>query len=124
VVIRAAACPGFFEKIRYHTPQTEGGGRFCGHIPNEAVRVLDLGTGDGRSLRRPMNKRPDIHAVAMDISPLIPESVKINFADGPNIQTIEHDLNNPLPIIGYFDAGIYGFTTHHLSHERKRSLYQ
>jgi tRNA (cmo5U34)-methyltransferase len=85
--------------------------------------VLDLGTGDGRSLRRPMNKRPDIHAVAMHISPLIPESAKINFADDPNMQTTEHDLNSPLPIIGYFDAVISGFATHRLSHERKRSPY-
>ena len=94
------------------------------HIPNEAIRVLDLGTGDGRLLRLLINKRPDIHAVAMDISPIMLESVKSNFADEPNIQIIEHNLNNPLPNIGYFDAVISGFTIHHLSHERKRSLYQ
>lgn len=94
------------------------------HIPKEAIGVLDLGTGDGRLLRLLKNKIPDMRAVAMDVSPIMLESVKSNFANESSVQIIEHDLGNPLPNIGCFDAVISGFTIHHLSHERKRSLFK
>ena len=51
------------------------------HIPKEAIGVLDLGTGDGRLLRLSKNKIPDMRAVAMDVSPIMLESVKSNFAN-------------------------------------------
>jgi tRNA (cmo5U34)-methyltransferase len=65
-----------------------------------------------------------MRAVAMDVSPIMLESVKSNFANDYSVQIIEHDLGNPLPNIGCFDAVISGFTIHHLIHERKRSLFK
>jgi len=46
------------------------------------------------------------------------------FANDPDVEVIEHNLSNPLPDMGQFDAVIPSFVIHHLSHERKRSLYQ
>jgi tRNA (cmo5U34)-methyltransferase len=119
MVIRAA-CPGL-NKSNNIPHRLEGKEVLFDHIPNEAIRALGLGTGDGRLL---INKRPDIHAVAMDIPPLMLERGKSRFADEPNIQIIEHDLNNPLPNMEYYNAVISGFAVHHLSHERKHSLCQ
>ena len=104
--------------------RSEGENVLFDHIPNEVTRVLDLGTGDGRLLRLLKSQRPNINAVAIDVSPIMLDSIKRNFANDSNIQVIEHDLGNTLPNMGYFDAVISSFVIHHLSNERKHSLYK
>lgn len=104
--------------------RSEGENVLFDHIPNEVIRVLDLGTGDGRLLRLLKSQRPNINAVAIDVSPIMLDSIKRNFANDSNIQVIEHDLGNSLPNMGYFDAVISSFVIHHLSNERKHSLYE
>ena len=42
----------------------------------------------------------------------------------PNVTIIEHDLDNPLPEVGRFDAVVSSFSIHHCEHARKRSLYE
>jgi len=66
----------FLKKSNNMPHRLEGQEVLFDHISNEAIRVLDFRTGDGRLLRLPINKRPDIHAVAMDISPLRLEMVE------------------------------------------------
>ena len=62
--------------------------------------------------------------VALDISPMMIKAVKDNFPNDSSVTIIEHDLDNPLPDLGYFDAIISSFAIHHLTHQRKYTLYE
>jgi hypothetical protein len=45
--------------------RTEGEAVLIDHIPKEANRILDLGTGDGRLIKLIKTNRPDMEAVAL-----------------------------------------------------------
>lgn len=96
------------------------------HIPENAVRILDIGAGDGHLIRmiKESGHRSDVEFVALDISPVMLESLKDNFANDTRVKVIEHDLDDSLPDLGYFDAIISSFVIHHLRHSRKYSLYE
>jgi len=66
---------------------------------------------------------PDTEAVAVDFSPTMLEGARKRFAAEPSISVVAHNLDEPLPVVGKFDAVISSFAIHHLVHERKRSLY-
>ena len=93
-------------------------------LAGHTKRILDLGTGDGRLIRMIKAKRPDIEAVALDVSPTMLESARDHFANDSRVTFILHDLSQPLPDMGYFDAVVSSFAIHHLKHERKRMLYE
>ncbi len=105
-----------------HRP--EGEAVLIDHLPENPKRVLDLGTGDGRLIRLIMENNPNIEAVALDVSPTMLKSARDYFANDPSIKIIEHDLSQPLPDLGYFDAVVSSFAIHHLKHERKREIYE
>jgi tRNA (cmo5U34)-methyltransferase len=86
-------------------------------------RILDLGTGDGRLLALLKIDRPQAQSVAVDFSPTMLEAVKTRFAEDTTVQVLAHNLDQPLPELGLFDAVVSSFAIHHLTHERKRSLY-
>jgi tRNA (cmo5U34)-methyltransferase len=88
-------------------------------------RILDIGTGDGRLIKLIKSQLPKIEeVVALDVSPLMIKAVKNNFSNDPSVKVIEHDMEIPLPDLGYFDAIVSSFAIHHLKHERKYSLYK
>lgn len=61
--------------------------------------------------------------VGIDFSELMLEAARERFADDERIELVEHDLAEPLPALGRFDAVVSSMAIHHLEHERKRSLY-
>jgi tRNA (cmo5U34)-methyltransferase len=93
--------------------RTEGESVLLNHVPKTAQRILDLGTGDGRQAK----------SIALDFSPTMLEAVTQKFIDDNTVQVIAHNLDEPLPLLGTFDTVVSSFAIHHLTHERKRSLY-
>jgi tRNA (cmo5U34)-methyltransferase len=93
------------------------------HVPRDAYRVLDLGTGDGRLLALLKRDRHDIVGVGLDFSDVMLDVARTRFADDARVELVTHDLREPLPTLGYFDAVVSSFVIHHLEHDRKRSLY-
>jgi tRNA (cmo5U34)-methyltransferase len=92
-------------------------------IPLEARRILDLGTGDGRVLGLLSERGTEMVGVGLDISAPLLEAARERFHGVGEIEFVEHDLDEPLPPLGRFDAVVSSLAIHHLEHERKRSLY-
>jgi len=94
-----------------------------GCLPRTLGRVLDLGSGAGRLLSLVKLARQEAEAVAMDFSPTMLGQLQERFGADSKVEIVEHDLDQPLPRLGTFDAVVSCFAIHHLRHERKRSLY-
>lgn len=103
--------------------RAEGESVLLEHVPRDARRVLDLGTGDGRLLALLRIDRREMLGVGLDFSQLMLEAARERFADDERIELVQHDLVEPLPALGRFDAVVSSMAIHHLEHERKRSLY-
>lgn len=103
--------------------RAEGESVLFEHVPREARRVLDLGTGDGRLLALLGRGRPEIAGVGVDFSGVMLDAARERFSGDERIKVVQHDLSEPLPALGRFDAVISSFAIHHLEHDRKRSLY-
>jgi tRNA (cmo5U34)-methyltransferase len=103
--------------------RVEGESVLVEQVPRDARRVLDLGTGDGRLLAMLQAGRPEMRGVGLDFSPVMLEAARERFAGDERIELVEHDLAEPLPALGSFDAVVSSMAIHHLEHERKRSLY-
>ncbi|MBD2293340.1 class I SAM-dependent methyltransferase [Anabaena sphaerica FACHB-251] len=103
--------------------RTEGEAVLLSQVPKTVKRILDLGTGDGRLLALLKIDRPQMQSVAIDFSPTMLEAVKTRFAEDKTVEIITHNLDEPLPDVGLFDAIVSSFAIHHLSHKRKLSLY-
>jgi tRNA (cmo5U34)-methyltransferase len=104
--------------------RTEGECELLDRVPTTVRRILDLGTGDGRLLSLLKIDRPEAKSVALDFSPTMLEAVRDRFAQDATVQILDHNLDDPLPDLGTFDAIVSSFAIHHVTHERKRSLYQ
>jgi SAM-dependent methyltransferase len=103
---RAGECPR----------RAEGESVLLEHVPRDARRILDLGTGDGRLLALLQIDHPEMLGVGLDFSELMLEAARERFADDERIRLVEHDLTDPLPAIGRFDAVVSSMAIHHLEH--------
>lgn len=103
--------------------RVEGEATLLEFMPASPRRILDLGSGGGRLLSLVKAARPGASFVALDFSPAMLETLKKLFASESAIAVVAHDLENPLPPLGEFDAIVSSFAIHHLPHHRKRSLY-
>jgi SAM-dependent methyltransferase len=101
----------------------EGESTLLEFIPTTTRRVLDLGTGDGRLLALVKREHSNTEAVAIDFSPAMIDAATKRFAGDRSVGVVPHNLDDPLPDLGQFDAVVSCFAIHHLVHERKRSLY-
>ncbi|HCF26095.1 MAG TPA: methyltransferase [Cyanobacteria bacterium UBA11049] len=101
----------------------EGEGVLLEQVPKTVRRILDLGTGDGRLLALLKLDRPQVQSVAIDFSPTMLSAAKNRFAGDASVELIAHNLDEPLPNLGSFDTVVSSFAIHHVTHERKRSLY-
>ncbi len=89
-------------------------------VASAASSTWGPGTG-GYSLF--LRGRPAMLGVGLDVSDLMLEAARERFADEKQIELVVHDLAEPLPAMGYFDAVVSSMAIHHLEHERKRLLY-
>jgi tRNA (cmo5U34)-methyltransferase len=103
--------------------RTEGEGVLLEQIPRGARRVLDLGTGDGRLLALLRVGRPQMIGIGLDVSKPMLVKAHERFAGDGRVELLGHDLAEPLPNLGRFDAVVSSFAIHHLEHDRKHSLY-
>lgn len=103
--------------------RTEGEGVLLAQVPLTAQRILDLGTGNGRLLALLKIERPDAQGIGLDFSPTMLQEVRQRFAEDATVRIVEHNLDQPLPDLGQFDAIVSSFAIHHCADARKRSLY-
>jgi tRNA (cmo5U34)-methyltransferase len=68
--------------------RSEGESVLIGHLPENTKRILDLGTGDGRLIRLIKADRPEIEAVAIDVSPTMLKSAREHFANDSKVKII------------------------------------
>jgi tRNA (cmo5U34)-methyltransferase len=104
--------------------RAEGESALLDEIPAHTLRVLDLGSGDGRLLELVLLAFPKAKGVAVDYSPSMLGRLEERFAADERVEILEHDLDEPLPELGPFDAVVSSFAIHHLAHARKQQLYR
>jgi SAM-dependent methyltransferase len=103
--------------------RTEGEAVLLEFIPQNAGRILDLGTGDGRLLALLRLHLPAATGIALDFSPTMLAAARARFRGDDKIEVVAHNLNDPLPDLGPFDAIVSSFAIHHCADERKKRLY-
>lgn len=113
----------YLERADEYPRRTEGESVLLDHLPRDARRIVDLGTGDGRLLALVRTERPEMLGVGIDFSELMLDAARQRFTGDERIEVLRHDLADPLPALGRFDAVVSSMAIHHLEHERKRSLY-
>ena len=52
------------------------------------------------------------------------EQLNARFGATSRAEVVNHNLKIPLPSLGAFDVVVSSFAIHHLTHERKRQLYE
>ena len=113
----------YLEQADDYPRRAEGESVLLAHIPGEARRILDLGTGDGRLLEMVGLGRPEMEGVGLDFSDVMLQAARARFRADVRVELVQHDLSNALPDLGHFDAVVSSMAIHHLEHERKRSLF-
>lgn len=104
--------------------RVEGEATLLEFVPPGACRILDLGSGGGRLLALVKAARPRAQFVGLDFSPTMLETLRKLFSSDTSVTIVAHDFENELPPMGQFDAVISSFAIHHVSHQRKHTLYK
>jgi tRNA (cmo5U34)-methyltransferase len=104
--------------------RTDGEAVLLELLPAKVERVLDLGAGDGRLLALVKLARPAASGVALDFSPAMVAAARERFAGDESVTVVMHDLDDPLPGLGRVDLVVSSFAIHHVSDDRKFTLYK
>lgn len=111
-------------QIAYRIPRREEGeASLLECMPAGTRRILDLGSGEGRLIGLLLERLPEATGVAVDFSDVMLERLGARFVDDARVEVRRHDLAEPLPDLGTFDAIVSSFAIHHLVDDRKRALY-
>ncbi|HET6830399.1 MAG TPA: class I SAM-dependent methyltransferase [Solirubrobacterales bacterium] len=121
--IDAERAAGYLARAGEFPHRTEGEAVLLDHVPAGAERILDLGTGGGRLIGLLLDARPGVEVVGVDFSPAMLAEARARFGDDRRVELVVHDLGEPLPELGRFDAVVSSFAIHHLEDDRKRALY-
>src|SRR5580693_4620915 len=114
---------GYLKRADSIPHRREGEATLLEFLPDRIERFLDLGSGGGRLLGLVKAARPNAEAMAVDFSAAMLEVLRGEYRDDGKTRIVEHDLSTRLPELGKFDAVVSSFAIHHVTHERKRSLY-
>lgn len=115
----------YVERVGRLAARAAGDAELVESLPTHVDRILDLGCGDGRLLEVVLRARPDVStAVGLDNSPAMIERAVQRFSGDDRVRIDHHDLREALPPLGRFDVIVSGFAIHHLSHDRKQSLFR
>jgi SAM-dependent methyltransferase len=94
-------------------------------LPDTVRSVLDLGCGDGRVAACVLDAHPEVERViGLDRSPPMLDAARAQFASDARVVIDTHDLADPLPGLGTFDAVVSGFAIHHVVDRRKQELFR
>jgi ubiquinone/menaquinone biosynthesis C-methylase UbiE len=114
---------GYLARAADFPHRAEGERVLIDHLPADAGRVLDLGTGAGRLIGLVLGARPRAEVIGVDFSAPMLAEARNRFGDERRVELVVHDLDEPLPDLGCFDAVVSSFAIHHLEDDRKRALY-
>jgi cyclopropane fatty-acyl-phospholipid synthase-like methyltransferase len=85
--------------------------------------ILDLGCGDGRLTALLLAEYPDSTALCVDLSDTMLDAARARFDGDGRVTFRRHRLDDPLPVDGPFAAIVSSLAIHHVTDERKRTLY-
>jgi tRNA (cmo5U34)-methyltransferase len=85
----------YLERADEFPHRADGEGVLLEHIPQDARRVLDIGTGDGRLLALLQAERPEMTGVGVDFSDLMLARAHERFDGDQRIALVKHDLADP-----------------------------
>jgi tRNA (cmo5U34)-methyltransferase len=86
-------------------------------------RILDLGCGDGRLSALLLAEYPESTALLVDLSDTMLAAARERFDGDERVSFAQARLDEPLPVDGPFDAIVSSLAIHHVTDERKQSLY-
>ena len=104
--------------------RTDGEAVLLDEEPKDARSILDLGCGDGRLMSLLLLHCPSATGVAVDFSPAMLQRLQERFGSDNRVRVLQHELDHALPDFGMFDIVASSFAIHHLTDERKRTLYE